>query len=116
MTDKPLSVCCSAPKMWEPLHLARQSGESGPIRITFAVVSCCSKCRRVTGDVKPSNVNDPDIKAAAKAFNGTSWAMMLDARKEPPFSFKRGSTGSLVPENYAGELKAQPDFDDEVPF
>jgi hypothetical protein len=68
------------------------------------------------GDVTLFKSIEPHIKAAVKAFTGISWSMMLESHPNPPFSFKMGTAGSLVPENYSGELKSQPDFEEEPPF
>ena len=110
--EKKLTQCCCAPACYEPLCLVGVN----PGRQTFGRVPVCSKCARIVGDTKL------DWAAPAEAknkFNGTSWAMMLEERKKRPgcpLCFVVGSGGILLPEGYTGELKAQPDLTEDVPF
>lgn len=108
------TACAHPQKKQEPLVYARSHGEEGPIRTTFGWVPMCCACGRIVGDTRMDYT--PEAKAIAKMFNGTSWAAMLDSHPFPPFCFKRGGAGVLLPENYKGELKVQAQLPEEPPF
>jgi len=120
VAEKSLTKCCQMPAYWEPLYAVGFQGES---KRRFGAVMACSKCRRLIGEAKLDwKGTDAWLKAAQKAFNGTSTAMMIDeASRRPgsPLNFKMGPAKILIPEIYGGELKAQTNFNeegDDAPF
>lgn len=103
--------CCGMSAFAEPLFLVRGAKADGPLKRRFGYVPVCSGCKKIVGDYRLDNpMGDKDVIAAQKAFNGTSWAMMLDSHHWPPFNFERGTTGHLIPENYKGQLRNQADL------
>lgn len=106
--------CPHSSRYLEPLVICRSKPEE-PIRTQFGTVPCCVSCRRVVGEYKMDYSEDPLVRAAVKAFTPLSFTMMMDHRKEPPFSWV-WSGKYLIPLDYRGELKAHPEIGDEPPF
>lgn len=109
--------CCGLGVYWEPLYYipapapppapGQPPPPARPGKVRFAAAPVCAACRKVVGDVTLDKNESKTVKAIQKLYNGTSWAMMADWRKHPPFNFERRDKGPLAPEGYKGELKAQ---------
>ncbi len=104
--------CCGLTAFAEPLYCVRAANDTtGPLKRRFAYAPVCSGCKRLVGEVRLDNpMGDKEIIALQKAYNGTSWLMMIDSHHWPPFNFERGSAGILIPEGYKGQLRNQADL------
>ena len=101
-TETPSAPCCGTGIFWETLYFLAPSR-----KIRFGIVRVCSGCKKPRGDVNLDQARgDKDLSAILSAYNGTSWAAMLEKHPYPPFNFERG-TDILLPEGYTGNLKAQ---------
>lgn len=78
-----------------------------PAHVRFGTVNLCAACYAVRSEPKLAYPHDDLVRKAVKAFNGTSWAMMMEAHRHPPYLFVMGSTGVLVPNGYRGPLRNQ---------
>ena len=113
MKREPLvSRCCSVPGMMEPICLLTEKS-----RTTFAKVAVCSACSKVIGEPKP--VWGCAIRPMEKKSWGTSYSLLLDARRERPGTplYFVDKDGVLVPEATAHLTPVQKELpDDGVPF
>lgn len=110
-------TCAHPGRFWEPLVLARQMGESGPALVAFGKVIVCANdgCRKILSEPTIDKWSkDLIVKAAVKAWTPLAWEMMREKHPFPPFAF-RWHEKFIVPENYRGELKVQPEIDPEEP-
>ena len=94
--------CCGTGIYYETLYFLAPAR-----KIRFGIVRVCSGCRKPRGDVKLDQARgDKELAKILSAYNGTSWAAMLEKHPQPPYNFERG-TDILLPEGYAGNLKSQ---------
>lgn len=94
-----------------------------PSKIRIGDVARCSSCHRIIGEARLDKYPGKEVAALQKKFSSVTFAMLLDLAIKSkglptPLNVRVGTVG-LVPENYIGELKQQPEMkieDDEVPF
>lgn len=104
--------CCRVPAYLEPIFYVVPPST---VRARFGVVRSCSGCRAPVGAVKLDYAEvGTDLHAVQKLYNATSWQAMIEVKRAvhgavmPPYYFKAGGFGILVPEDYAGELPTDP--------
>lgn len=113
-TPPSLTSCCQVTAYADPVCVV--GGKPSKIRI--GDVARCGKCHKLKSDFRADRNVGPDILALQRKMTGSSWAMLTDRLIKlhdiPPY-FEMGSVG-LVPVGYKGEVKDQPEFDEEAPF
>lgn len=112
-----LTACCSVTAYLDPICVVGMK----PPKIRIGAAARCSKCHKIIGDRRMDKFPGKEVANLQGALNGTGWAMAIDKHiKAPgsPLNFEMRN-GALVPENYAGELKQQPELsepEDDCPF